>query len=77
MCLHNSAAQTRSSRVSALGCSIRKTGMNFDPCNFENFQDPSVNPLPCSDMSLSQSPMEMYRIADLSCADSMGVAYNN
>ena len=29
--------------------------MNFDPSNLENFQVPSVDPLPRSDMNLSQS----------------------
>ena len=41
--------------VSDLGCSTRNTSVNFDPGNLENFQAPSVDPLPRSDMNLSQS----------------------
>ena len=40
---------------SRLGCSTRKTSVNFDPSNLENFQVPSVDPIPRSDMNLSQS----------------------
>ena len=54
MCLHNSAAPTRPSRVSDLGCSTRNTSVNFDPSNLENFQAPSVDPLPRSDMNLCE-----------------------
>ena len=45
--------------MSDLGCSTRNTSVNFDPSNLENFQAPSVDPLPRSDMNLcelSQSP---------------------
>ena len=47
--------------MSDLCCSTRNTSVNFDPSNLENFQAPSVDPLPRSDMNLcelSQSPME-------------------
>ena len=40
--------------VSDLGCSTRNTSVNFDPGNLENFQAPSVDPLPRSDMNLCE-----------------------
>ena len=40
------------SRVSALAAA---TSVNFDPSTLENFHVPSVDPLPSSDMKLSQS----------------------
>ena len=40
--------------MSDLGCSTRNTSVNFDPSNLENFQAPSVDPLPRSDMNLCE-----------------------
>ena len=66
MCLHNSAAPTRGlqpSRVSDLGYSTRNTSVNFDPSNLENFQAPSVDPLPRSDMNLCELSQSPFKIA--------------
>ena len=40
--------------MSDLGGSTRNTSVNFDPSNLENFQAPSVDPLPRSDMNLCE-----------------------
>ena len=54
--------------VSDLGCSTRNTSVNFDPSNLENFQAPSVDPLPRSDMNLcelSQTRIRNFRRSGL------------
>ena len=52
MCLHNSMAPARALVVLKGVRSRLQHKVNFDPSNLENFQAPSVDPLPCSDMNL-------------------------
>ena len=49
--------------MSDLGCSTRNTSVNFDPSNLENFQAPSVDPLPRSDMNLCELSQSQFALA--------------
>ena len=57
--------------MSDLGCSTRNTSVNFDPSNLENFQAPSVDPLPRSDMNLCDLSQSRARVllARLGCTE--------